>query len=122
MYSLLNLLHHEGIDVWRTCSVLGYCLLPVIYLATISIFISLRGLIGLSLSIIAISWSTYSSIRLFDAKLNLQITEQYWLVVYPIMLLYSCFVLITVFIIMCNLILCNPNDSFERNYKLLPKC
>eukprot|EP01035_Chromulina_nebulosa_P020483 gene20483-26573_t len=45
MYSLLNLLHHEGIDVWRTCSVLGYCLLPVIYLATISIFISLRGLL-----------------------------------------------------------------------------
>ena len=33
--------------------------------------------------------------RLFDAKLSLQ--EQYWLVAYPVMLLYCCFVLMTVF-------------------------
>jgi hypothetical protein len=34
-------------------------------------------------------------IRLIDAKLSL--TELYWLVAYPIMLLYACFVIITVF-------------------------
>jgi hypothetical protein len=33
--------------------------------------------------------------RLIDAKLSL--TELYWLVAYPIMLLYACFVIITVF-------------------------
>lgn len=33
--------------------------------------------------------------RLIDAKLSL--TELYWLVAYPIMLLYACFVIITIF-------------------------
>ena len=33
--------------------------------------------------------------RLVDAKL--QLTELYWLVAYPIMLLYACFVIITIF-------------------------
>jgi hypothetical protein len=37
----------------------------------------------------------YNRNRLIDAKLSL--TELYWLVAYPIMLLYACFVIITVF-------------------------
>ena len=74
---------------------LGYCLLPVIGLAVLSVFTSLQGPFGLIVSAIAISWATYGAIRLFDAKL--QLSEQYWLVVYPIVLLYSCFVLITIF-------------------------
>jgi len=95
MCGVLNLLHPTGLDLWRTCSVLGYCLLPVIGLAGISILLSLKGPIGLSLALIAIIWSTVTSTRLFDAKLHL--TEQFWLVAYPVALLYSCFVLITVF-------------------------
>ena len=95
MNCILNLLHHSGIDIWRTCSVLGYCLLPVIALASITIFTSLKGVVGTLLSIAAIVWATFSASRLFDAKL--QLTETYWLVVYPIALLYSCFVLITIF-------------------------
>jgi len=92
---ILNLMHATGIDLWRTCSVLGYCLLPVIGLAGISIVHNLRGPVGLTLAVLAIVWSTMTSTRLLDAKLHL--TEQFWLVAYPVMLLYSCFVLITIF-------------------------
>jgi len=92
---IVNLIHPSGLDFWRTCSVLGYCLLPVIVLAAFSILINLKGLLGIMLSAVAISWSTISATRLIDAKLQLQ--DLYWLTAYPIMLLYSCFVIITVF-------------------------
>ena len=95
MYAVINLLHAQGLDFWRTCSVLGYSLIPVIGLAALSILIDLRGTLGFILSFIVIFWSTLSSTRIFHAKLHL--TEQYWLVAYPSMLLYSCFVLITIF-------------------------
>ena len=50
---------------------------------------------GMCLSLTAVAWATLGATRLFDAKLKL--TELYWLVAYPTMLFYSCFVLITVF-------------------------
>eukprot|EP01039_Chlorochromonas_danica_P011743 gene11743-13193_t len=95
LQAVISLMHPLGLDFWRTCSVLGYCLLPVIFLSILSIGFKLTGSFGLILSLICIGWSTFSATRLFDAKLNL--TEQYWLLAYPIMLLYSCFVLITIF-------------------------
>jgi hypothetical protein len=95
MYCILNLLHPTGLDFVKTCSVLGYCLLPVIGLAGFSVLINLKGVLGMIFATLAIIWSTSAAVRLFDSKLSL--TEQYWLVVYPVVLLYSCFVLITVF-------------------------
>jgi hypothetical protein len=117
MHSIINLMHPAGLDFWRTCSVLGYCLIPVIGLAAVSILISLKGWLGLILAILSIVWSTSAATRfvvkiefihsvvmffrflllyrMFEAKLGL--TDQYWLVAYPTMLMYSCFVLITIF-------------------------
>ena len=63
LYGVLNLLHPTGLDLWRTCSVLGYCLLPVIGLAAITVVHNLRGPIGLVLSIAAITWSTLTSTK-----------------------------------------------------------
>lgn len=95
LHCMLNLLHHSGINFWLTASVLGYSLMPVIILAAFSIIFSMRGIVGLTFSCCAIAWSTFSAIRMFDAKLSL--AEQYWLVVYPVALLYSCFTLISIF-------------------------
>lgn len=97
MHSLLNLLQQNDKDIsfWITCSVLGYCLLPIIFLAALSVVLSLKGTLGLLLALVAIFWSTFSASRLFDAKL--QSPEQYYLVSYPTALLYFCFALITVF-------------------------
>ena len=64
-------------------------------LAAISIVLSMRGLLGMLLSIAAVGWSSFSAIRMLDARLKL--LDQWWLVVYPLVLLYSCFTLIAIF-------------------------
>eukprot|EP01037_Dinobryon_pediforme_P019219 gene19219-19599_t len=94
---VVNLLHPTGLDFWTVCSALGYCLIPVIALAAISIVVNLQGLLGVLLSSLSIAWATYAATRLLDARLDLTNVGQYWLVAYPIMLFYSCFVLITIF-------------------------
>jgi hypothetical protein len=48
MYIVLNLLSADQIDIWRVCSILGYCLLPVIGLAFLGIVISLKSSLGAS--------------------------------------------------------------------------
>lgn len=42
IYCLLNLMSEGGIDAYRTASVLGYCLLPLVLLSILSIAISLE--------------------------------------------------------------------------------
>ena len=42
IYILLNLMAESGIDAYRTASVLGYCLLPLVILSGFSIVISLE--------------------------------------------------------------------------------
>lgn len=95
MYTVINLIHPHGLDFWKVCSVLGYCLLPVIALAASAIVVDLKGWLGFFMASVSIIWATLSSTRLLDGTIEL--TDQYWLVAYPVMLLYSCFVLITVY-------------------------
>ena len=98
LYLLLNLLSPERtIDIYRVCSVLGYCLLPIIGLAAVNIFVSVKdlGYIGFALAMVCILWSTHTASRFFEKALYM--SEQKYLMAYPIGIVYSCFVLITVF-------------------------
>lgn len=98
MYLLMNLLSPERtIDIYRVCSVLGYCLLPIIALAAVNIVVSVHklGLAGFALASLAILWSSHTASRFFEKALYM--TEQKYLIAYPVVLVYSCFVLITVF-------------------------
>jgi len=63
MYTVLNLIGERGMEFLLTCSVLGYCLLPVIGVAGIAIVVRLKSWIGTLLSIIAIMWSTHAATR-----------------------------------------------------------
>lgn len=42
IYALLNLMSESGIDAYRTASVLGYCLLPLVLLSMLSVIVSLE--------------------------------------------------------------------------------
>ncbi|KAG2770516.1 hypothetical protein PC129_g10876 [Phytophthora cactorum] len=98
MYLLMNLLSPERtIDIYRVCSVLGYCLLPIIGLAAINIVVSVKdlGIAGFFLASVCTLWSTHTASRFFEKALYM--TEQKYLVMYPTMLVYACFVLIAVF-------------------------
>lgn len=63
MYSVLNLVSERSMDFLLTCSVLGYCLLPVIGVAGLAILIRLKSWVGTLLSFVAIVWSTHAATR-----------------------------------------------------------
>jgi hypothetical protein len=47
MYTVLNLMAESHfMDMSRTFSVLGYCLLPIVLLSAIAVFFNLQGLFG----------------------------------------------------------------------------
>ena len=95
MYSLLNLMAPSGVYFATIVSVLGYCLLPMVGLSGINVIFSLKGIAGLSLSLVAIAFCSLSASKLFITALNME--HQQPLVAYPCALLYSVFALITIF-------------------------
>lgn len=93
---LLNVMSQKGgIDLYRTMSILGYGLLPVVFLAFIGIILSLKSGFGTVLSVLCICWSTATASRFFATAISMH--QQRWLVAYPVGLVYVCFALITVF-------------------------
>jgi len=86
----------KPISVWTVISILGYSLLPVNILALANIFIHVNKLniLGIVLASLTIIWCTLSSTRLFE-KCGLR--NQRYLVAYPTMLVYSAFVILTIF-------------------------
>lgn len=95
MYGLLNLMCPRGIDIYRTTSVLGYCLLPMVIFSALAVVISMQGAVGLVFGPLSIGWCSYSAAAMFVAILHDD--DQKWLIRYPVCLLYTTFALITVF-------------------------
>jgi len=95
LFLILNLMSEGGVDGYRIASVLGYCLLPMVMLSGLSIIFGLAGPIGFILSVFSIFWCTYASSGMFVTVLGM--SEQRFLVAYPVGLFYACFALMTVF-------------------------
>jgi len=98
LYLLLNLLapaNATRIYFWTVASTLGYCLLPVVLVAVLGIILDLTGFLGNMFALVSVLWSTYTATRQFESLFNMR--PQRYLVAYPTMLLYSCFVLISIF-------------------------
>jgi hypothetical protein len=94
--SLFNLMAEvQQITFFRTMSILGYCMLPTLGLAAVSIFFSLNGFSGLLLAGFAVLWCVYSSTTFFEVALNMP--KHRWLIAYPVSMFYACFVMMTVF-------------------------
>lgn len=95
MYGLLNLMSETGVSVTCIGSILGYCLLPMVFLSFLGSLISLKGVAGLAMSVLFILWCSVSSSKLFVNALNM--TNQQMLVLYPCFLLYGIFALLNTF-------------------------
>jgi hypothetical protein len=99
MTFVVNLITPEkAVSFWTVTSILGYSLLPVNALALIKIFVmNLINLqmLGRFLGIITVAWSTTSSTRLLELGCGMR--DQRYLLAYPIALLYSAFVMMTIF-------------------------
>ena len=97
MTVVLNLMSPEKpISGWTVTSILGYALLPVNLLAAVKLLFVfyLQGVTKV-LAVLTVLWSTTASTRLLELGCGLQ--AQRYLMAYPIALLYTAFVLITIF-------------------------
>ena len=94
---MINLLTKKGVyvELYSTISILGYSLLPFCALAICSIFTSLHNMLGISFCLFIILWSTVTATRFFENSLDM--SDQRYLIAYPIFLFYSVFFLLVVF-------------------------
>jgi hypothetical protein len=96
IWLLINVMSQKGgIDLYRTTSILGYGLIPIVVLASFGIFVSLQSTFGSLMSALCIVWATATSSRFFATAIAMQ--NQRWLVAYPVGLFYTCFVLLVAF-------------------------
>lgn len=99
MTLILNLMSpSQAISFWTVTSVLGYALLPVNVLAAVKLVVqNLAGQETLTriMAVLTILWSTTASTRLLEIGCGMR--QQRYLMAYPIALLYTAFVLITIF-------------------------
>ncbi len=98
LFLLLNLMSkNKSILLYNTISVLGYCLIPVVFLSFFSVFLKMKmkGFFGIILSFGSIISSSISATRFFEIALDM--SQQKWLIFYPICLFYTCFVLVSIF-------------------------
>ncbi|XP_070553138.1 protein YIPF5-like [Ptychodera flava] len=95
VWMLLNMMSLTGVSISCIISVLGYCLLPMVFLSTFAILFSLQGLLGNAVALAAILWCSLSASKLFVTALAMD--KQQLLVAYPCALLYGVFALLTVF-------------------------
>ena len=83
------------LTIWRSASVLGYCLLPLVLISFIGIALPLDTIYGYVLTTAAISWCTYSSSAMFCAVGRM--TGMRGLVAYPLALFYVGFGIMAIF-------------------------
>ena len=97
IFLLINLLTKKGVyaELYTTMSILGYSLLPFWCLALGSLFFGLRNPAGLAFCLLIIAWSTVTATRFFEN--NLDMSDQRFLIAYPIFLFYCVFLLLVIF-------------------------
>ena len=96
LFLLLNLMSkNNGIILYNTISVLGYCLIPIVLLSFLAVFLDMKNILGGVLSIVAIVLSSLNASRFFE--IGLEMYSQRWLIFYPVALFYTCFVLVTIY-------------------------
>lgn len=97
IFLVLNLMakNNNSILLYDTISVLGYCLIPIVLLSFFSIFFNVRSFAGHLISVLIVVFSSLSASKLFGIALEMD--KQKWLIFYPVLLFYTCFVLVTIF-------------------------
>jgi protein YIPF5/7 len=97
VYVVFNLMSPQGIDLYRSTSILGYSLLPMVILSFLAVVLPITRvkLLGVMVGGGCIAWSTSTATKIFVATLQAQ--DQSLLIAYPLLLLYVSFALLTVY-------------------------
>ncbi|CCK70622.1 transporter YIP1 KNAG_0E03650 [Huiozyma naganishii CBS 8797] len=86
----------NSLQLFNTASVLGYCFLPLCFLTAAGIFTSLNNTVGYTLGCLAVLWATWSASAFLNALLQLQGARL--LIAYPLLIFYSVFALMAIFV------------------------
>ena len=95
IYAVLNLMSQKGIGLSCTASVIGYSLIPIVFLAALSVPFEMRGVAGAVCIPLAVLWCANAASLFFVAALDAD--DRRWLLAYPVALFYTCFALISIF-------------------------
>jgi hypothetical protein len=95
LHLIFGLMAPHSVSFSRSASILGYCMLPLVFTSAIGVGISMDSITGYFLATLSVVWCTYSASAIFVAVL--QMTDMRFLVAYPLALLYSIFALMTIF-------------------------
>ncbi|CAI2374164.1 unnamed protein product [Moneuplotes crassus] len=85
----------HSLNLYTIMSVLGYCLIPFNFLATITLFLPIFNIVGGILGFGIICWSTYMATQFIEVMLHTQNKKA--IIGFPIFLFYMRFLLITIF-------------------------
>lgn len=94
-YGILNMMASKHIEFIKTMSILGYCMLPLVFTAALGAGISLNNVAGYVIGALVIAWCTFSASAFFVAYLHL--SDMRALVAYPLALFYGVFSLLALF-------------------------
>lgn len=86
----------KNLDLYSCCCLLGYALLPMVLHAMGSLLLPRRSTISMALAGGAILWSSQTAARLFIHRSS-ALQGQTTIVLYPCILLYTAFALLTLY-------------------------
>jgi protein YIPF5/7 len=96
MSEILNLMSPAAVSFWTVTSILDYALIPANILAAVKILLfSWVSALVWFWAVWTVVWSTTASTLLLEIGCGME--HQRYLLAYPIALLYSAFILITIF-------------------------
>lgn len=94
---IISFIQSDIIPLYNVMSSLGYSLLPMLILGFFGIFFSLKGTIGILLSLSIAFWSSLSAGNTLEVYLRQPHNDRKVLLVYPLFLFYLCFGMIVIF-------------------------
>lgn len=86
----------KRLDVYTCCCILGYSLVPLVIHALGSLMLPRRSPATLLMAVIAVLWSSHTAAMFFVKKYR-GLRNQYFIVLYPCFLMYTAFVLLTLY-------------------------
>lgn len=98
MYFLISLMcytQENYVTLSAVASILGYSILPIVWLSILGVFVTLNNMFGLILALVAIILSTTASSRIFCLMTG--DVNQRFLIAYPCGLVYVIFALLVLF-------------------------
>lgn len=95
LISLMCYTQENHVTLAAVASILGYSILPIVWLSILGVFVSLNSSFGLILAVVAVILSTTASSRIFCLMTG--DTNQRYLIAYPCALVYVIFALLVLF-------------------------